>query len=183
VIVEIGVCDFETLAGQKPGIFVEPIKTYFDRLPANCNKENVAVSNYAGSIDIYYVPEHIIVEHGLDDWLRGCNSVNKLHPQHHHLPPEWIWCDTVPVVRIKSLLDKYAVTHIDLLKIDTEGHDTVILHDFLDTCMLRPAEILFESNALTPRHLIDEMLDRLARQNYLVNDMGDQCQALDSLGL
>ena len=179
MIVEIGVCDFETLAGQKPGIFVEPIKAYFDRLPSNCIKENVAVSNYTGFIDVYHVPEQIIAEHKLPDWLRGCNSVNQLHPQHRNLPLEWIRCETVPVVRIKSLLDKYDVKYIDLLKIDTEGHDTVILNDFLDTCTIRPREILFESNSLTPRHLVNEMLERLVRQDYILKDMGDQCQALD----
>lgn len=179
MIVEIGVCDFETLAGQKPGIFVEPIKTYFDRLPENCVKENVAVSNYTGLIDIYYVPEHVISQHGLPDWLRGCNSVNTLHPQHRNLPIEFIRCETVPVVRIKSLLEKHAVAHIDLLKIDTEGHDTVILHDFLDTCTIRPKEIVFESNSLTPRHLVADLLERLLRLNYVVKDMGDQCHAFD----
>lgn len=179
MIVEIGVCDFETLAGQKPGIFVEPVKTYFDRLPADCIKENVAVSNYTGLIDIYYVPDTIIAAHGLPDWLRGCNAVNKLHPQHRSLPLEFIRCETVPVVRIKSLLDKHAVEYIDLLKIDTEGHDTVILNDFLDTCTIRPREILFESNSLTPRHLVNDLLARLLQHNYIVKDMGDQCQALD----
>lgn len=178
MIVEIGVCDFETAAGKKPGIFVEPIRFYFDRLPANCIKENVAVSNYSGLINMYYVPEHIIIAHKLAGWLRGCNSVNTLHPAHKTLPLDWVRCETVPVVRIKSLLDKHAVTQIDLLKIDTEGHDTVILNDFFDTCTVRPREILFESNSLTPRALVDAMCERLLQHNYVVKNSGDNCHAI-----
>ena len=122
MIVEIGTCDFETQAGRADGLFIEPIKYYFDRLPP-CRKENVAVSNYTGEIDIYHVAPEDIAAHGLSDWLRGCNSVGRPHAQHAALPPAIVRVSRVPVVRIKSLLDKHAITEIDRLKMDTEGHD------------------------------------------------------------
>ena len=39
-IVEIGTSDFRTEAGKTNGLFIEPIKEYFDRLP-KCLKENI----------------------------------------------------------------------------------------------------------------------------------------------
>lgn len=167
MIVEIGTCDFETQAGRADGLFIEPVKYYFDRLPA-CRKENVAVSNYTGEIDIYYVDPDEIVARGLDTWLRGCNSVGKPHLQHGHLPPEIVRKDTVPVVRIKSLLDKHQITEIDLLKIDTEGHDAVILNDFLDTCTILPKDIMFENNGLVPAPEIQALALRLQTLRYVV---------------
>ena len=69
MIVEIGTSDFRTLAGEKDGLFIEPISEYFDRLP-NCKKENVAVSDYEGEIDIYYIPSHVIQRENLPNWLQ-----------------------------------------------------------------------------------------------------------------
>ena len=54
MIIEIGTSDFRTQAGKVDGIFIEPVKYYFDRLP-ECRKENIAISNYEGEIDIYYL--------------------------------------------------------------------------------------------------------------------------------
>ena len=79
MIIEIGTSDFRTEAGKVEGLFIEPVKEYFDRLP-NCNKENVAVSNIEGEIDIYYIPSETIYNKLLPNWLRGCNSVGKIHP-------------------------------------------------------------------------------------------------------
>lgn len=167
MIVEIGTCDFETEAGRSDGLFIEPVKYYFDRLPP-CRKENVAVSNYTGEIDIYYVDPDEIAARGLATWLRGCNSVARPHFQHARLPPEIVRKDTVPVVRIKSLLDKHQITEIDTLKIDTEGHDAVILNDFLDTCSIRPTDIMFENNGLVPRDDIARLAGRLQTLGYAV---------------
>jgi FkbM family methyltransferase len=167
MIVEIGTCDFETQAGRADGLFIEPVKYYFDRLPA-CRKENVAVSNYTGEIDIYYVDPAEIAARGLATWLRGCNSVVRPHFQHAQLPSEIVRKDTVPVVRIKSLLDKHQITKIDALKIDPEGHDAVILNDFLDTCSIRPTDIMFENNGLVPRDDIARLAVRLQTLGYAV---------------
>lgn len=165
-IVEIGTSDFRTEAGKKKGLFVEPIKEYFDRLP-KCLKENVAVSDYEGEIDIYYVPSSVIEKNGLPNWLRGCNSVNHIHPtiistgnKRHCVK------NTVEVVRIKTLLDKHGITEIDTLKIDTEGHDCVILNDFLDTCDMKPKVIQFESNILSDQEEVLALCKRLHDIGY-----------------
>lgn len=177
MIVEIGTCDFETQAGSADGLFIEPVPHYFDRLPP-CRKENVAVSNYEGVIDIYYVDPVEIAARGLADWLRGCNSVGKTHPMHANVPPEIIRQAIVPVVRIKTLLDKHGITDIDLLKIDTEGHDAVILNDFLDTCEHRPRRIIFENNGLVPADDIQLLVQRLHAIGYAVTVTDGACDAV-----
>lgn len=166
MIVEIGTSDFRTLAGQREGLFIEPIKEYFDRLP-NCLKENVAVSDYEGDIDIYYIPSHVIESEGLPNWLRGCNSVNEPHKTIVEMGfTEYLVMQEVKVVRIKSLLEKHGIKQIDLLKIDTEGHDCVILNDFLDTCTIKPKKIQFEANILSDEKEVNKVTDRLTSLGY-----------------
>lgn len=176
MIVEIGTCDFETSAGLADGLFIEPMKYYFDRLPP-CRKENVAVSNYTGTVDIYYVDPDEIAPRKLNTWLRGCNSVGKPHKHHTGLPPEILRVDTVPVVRIKSLLDKHGIGEIDYLKIDTEGHDAIILNDFLDTCEQRPREIFFENNGLVPLPDAQALMQRLQHCGYSIRRDDGACYA------
>lgn len=165
-IVEIGTSDFWTEAGNKNGLFVEPIKEYFDNL-GDCLKENVAVSDYEGDIDIYYIPSHVIQSKGLPKGLRGCNSVNEPHPTVVKMGYEnYLILQEVKVVRIKTLLDKHGITSIDFLKIDTEGHDTIILNDFLDTCNIIPEKIQFEYNVLSDKVEAEKLIDRLKKIGY-----------------
>lgn len=166
MIIEIGTSDFRTQAGQIDGLFIEPVKEYFDRLP-ECNKENVAISNYEGEIDLYYIPSLTIESMGLPNWARGCNSVGKMHPT--IINNDWDeYCikQTVKVVRIKSLIDKYKIKEIDLLKIDTEGHDCVILNDFLDTVCILPKVIQFENNVLSNKEEVFHLVKRLQDIGY-----------------
>lgn len=164
--IEIGTSDFRTLAGKVDGLYIEPVKEHFDRLP-DCNKENVAVSNIAGELDIFYIPSEVILAYKLPNWIRGCNSVHAIHPTvkaqgYSHL----VVHDRVKVVRIKSLIEKYNITEIDTLKIDTEGHDCIILNDFLDTVDILPNVIQFESNVLSSVNDVMELVFRLTDLGY-----------------
>ena len=166
MIVEIGTSDFRTQAGKEDGLFIEPIKYYFDRLP-NCNKENVAISNYTGEIDIYYIPEDVIQKHKLPNWLRGCNSVSVPHDTIvKNGWMEYMIRETVPVVRIESLIEKHNITSIDLLKVDTEGHDTIIVNDYLDTVDFLPKIIQFENNVLSNPNQVITLVERLKKLGY-----------------
>lgn len=168
MIIEIGTSDFRTQAGKEDGIFIEPVKEHFDRLP-DCKKENVAISNYEGTTKLYYVPTEKIKEMVLPDWIRGCSSIGSPHPTLLKWGLEkHIVCVEVPVVRIKSIIDKYKVSKIHLLKIDTEGHDTVILNDFLDTVDILPNKILFENNELSNRTEVLEIMKRLSNLGYKI---------------
>jgi FkbM family methyltransferase len=170
MIIEIGTSDFRTEAGKSEGIFIEPVKYYFDRLP-DCNKENVAISNKEGEIEIYYLTDEEIEKHNLPQWIRGCNSINKIHPTTKTILEgkgleDIVRCDRVKVVRIKSIIEKYNVTHIDMLKVDTEGHDTVIVNDYLDTIDFLPEQIMFENNQLSNRTEVTALIDRLTLLGY-----------------
>ena len=183
MIVEIGTCDFETAAGVADGLFIEPLPFYFNRLPATCRKENVAVSNYTGEGLVYFLTPETIAEHNLPDWLRGCNSLNQMHPTvaqmvaNGRVQPAWVQTQPVPVVRIKSLLDKHNITEIAHLKIDTEGHDAVIMNDFLDTVAIQPTHIAFEHNGLVPLQDVVTVAVRLEQRGYRVVLSDGQCDA------
>ena len=171
MIIEIGTSDFRTQAGQVDGIFIEPIKYYFDRLP-RCKKENVAISNKEGVLNMYYIPLHTIERYNLPNWLRGCNSINKIHPTVKNLELEkYVKAEEVKVVRIKSIIDKYNVTKIDLLKIDTEGHDCIILNDFLDTVDILPKVIQFENNILSDSNEVIKLVNHLIKLGYTCNQV------------
>lgn len=176
--IEIGTSDFRTQAGKVEGIFIEPVKYYFDRLP-ECNKINCAISNYDGVIDIYYLTDDEIKEYDLPQWVRGCNSVNTIHPSVVKLLRDRgisldVVCDhTVPVRRIKSIIDEHNVTHIDFLKIDTEGHDCIILNDFLDTVDILPKVIQFEANVLSDKTEVRRLRFRLEEYGYSTNQVND----------
>lgn len=149
MVVEIGTSCIDTYAGKRYGIFIEPIKQYFDRLP-NCIKENVAISNFEGTADFYYLSFVDIKKYRFPRWILGCNMMYKIHPKVKlwmkklGVNPSAIKKDSVKVVRIKSIIEKYDVKKIDFLKIDTEGHDVIILNDFFDTVNILPTKLKFE---------------------------------------
>lgn len=171
MIVEIGTSDFRTQAGKEDGLFVEPVPYYFDRLP-ECRKENVAVSNYTGFTKVYYLSGEDISLFGLPPWVRGCSSVGSPHHtvmkilQGMSLGTHIIREAEVPVVRIMDLLNKHGIDSIDFLKIDTEGHDCIILNDFLDTTHFLPKRIQFESNELSDPEDVEKVTDRLIECGY-----------------
>jgi hypothetical protein len=164
MIVEVGTSDFRTQAGLVEGIFIEPVKYYFDRLP-KCNKLNIAISNYTGETDVYYIPWEVIEEQGLPNWLRGCNSINEPHKTVVSMGlQKYVKVDKVKVERIADVIK--GVKKIDVLKIDTEGHDTVILNDYLDTVDVMPKKIIFESNELSSKEDVMKVIDRLKAKGY-----------------
>lgn len=171
MIVEIGTSDFRTHAGRMEGIYIEPVKEYFDRLP-KCNKVNCAISDYEGTATVFFVDPDKIAKHSLPNWLRGCNSIHEIHPtvsfmiSDGKISPTWVKSYDVPVRRIKSVLDEYHIQEINVLKIDTEGHDCVILNDFLDTVDTLPNTIQFESNVLSDKAEIDKAVERLRLKGY-----------------
>lgn len=171
MIIEIGTSDFRTQAGKQDGIFIEPVKYYFDRLP-DCNKVNCAVSNYTGMIKMYYLTDSEINKYNLPEWVRGCNSVKIPHKsvvdllKVNDIPGSVIHCDIVPVKRIADIISEYNVTSIKLLKVDTEGHDCVIVNDYLDTVEFLPDQIFFEANSLTPNSEVVQLISRLNGLGY-----------------
>lgn len=179
--IEIGTSDFDTLIQQetnKNGLSIEPIKYYLNRLPnkENVKKINIAISDKNGECNVYYIPSEEIHKYGFPEWVRGCNSINSYHKTvvnecliRNINPNSVIKYDTIPVKTLITLLKEYNVNGIYTLKIDTEGHDCVILKKFyeeLDDNKYLPHNIIFESNVLTNSIDVDNIIQLFQIKGY-----------------
>lgn len=181
--VEIGTSDFATeiekATDQTKGLSIEPIKMYLDNLPdkKNVTKINAAVSNYTGNINVFYVSPENIKKYDLPKWVRGCNSVGEYHKTVKRLilklglePKDIFIKKRVKVLQFKDLVKKYNITEIKYLKTDTEGHDPVVLNNYLDYIELRPKiaahVIQFESNVLSKRQDVRDIIKRFQKNKY-----------------
>ena len=133
--IEIGTSNFDTLIQNADdttkGISVDAVKYYIDNLPdrSNVNKINVAVSNVNSVVNVYYIPEQTIEENNLPHWFKGCNCIGKYHPLHiKHNVSGLCKIETVQVITTYELFYMNSVRTVGFLKIDTEGHDCIILN-------------------------------------------------------
>lgn len=181
--IEIGTSIFDTLcqscSDTEKGISVEPIKSYLDQLPnkTNVTKVQTAITANRTSdfVDIYYFPESVI-----DDWsrwgdksaLKGCNSIGKYHDWHKGWE-QYVTIEKVPLLNIDEFLTNQNVRGIKYLKIDTEGHDCVIMNGLFDYLATKPSEyfpkkIMFETNSHTLATDADAVLERAYRIGYVL---------------
>tara|TARA_B100000131_G_scaffold308653_1_gene338248 strand:- start:778 stop:1380 length:603 start_codon:yes stop_codon:yes gene_type:complete len=179
--IDIGTSDFRytEAAPNETGIYVEPLKYYLDKIPdsPNCIKENVAISNPAGTVSIFYVPEELIKQHNLPNWIRGCNSIHKYHPtvvhrlKKNNLDPDSIIKHiTVPCITLADLFKKNDVTHVKKLKIDTEGHDCFIvmqLVEYMQSNNIKVDKLIFETNNLSDKELVDDTIEALLHSGFI----------------
>lgn len=179
--IEIGTSDFNTLiqaAGPDTrGLSIDPISLYLDRLPnrPGCQKINAAISNSEGTVEVYFIPPQVIAKHRLPNWLRGCNSIGAPHPTvtrqlaKMEIDPESVLVrQPVPCLRLRTVMNQQNVQGVFLLKVDTEGHDSVILNDFFEDAAPRqwPHQIIFESNKLSDSETIHRLIARLILMGY-----------------
>lgn len=186
--IEIGTSDFDTLiekaSATDRGISIEPLKHYLDKLPNKPNviKHQAAVSNTDGYMDIYYIEESKIKEYNLPYWVRGCNSINKPHEfTRQKIGPEiydkLVTVEKVPTTSWGTLVNLYSVRSIGHLKIDTEGHEHIILKDYFNECKKNPnlfaKKIEFEYNETSNKQELDKLISQLDNYNitYLKEDV------------
>lgn len=127
------------------GILIEPGKTAFDELKQTYRDRdkdllflNCAVSNYDGFISLYCgsTTPHFTVD------------FNKAKHMFDVEPKETM----VPCISMKTLLQKYVKSKLDILQIDAEGHDHIILENF-DFHLFAPKVIRFEHVSIEERAL------------------------------
>jgi FkbM family methyltransferase len=193
--IEIGTSDFDTEIQKndsKSGISIEPIKYYLDKLPnkQNCIKLNIGISNYNGKCIVNYLSEETIKQYNFPDWVRGCNSINSYHKTVSNLCKEkFIDIETisekdeVDVATLYQIMTKFDVSSVYFLKVDTEGHDTIILKKFYEDLQLirgelgstellvpisfyLPHVIQFESNILSSNENINEIINLFSNIGY-----------------
>lgn len=149
--VDIGTSDFDIGRGgyvaNKSYILVEPIKYYLDKLTEygvhgnNVIMCNAAITSHNGYVDVWYINDDTQKLYGLPYWVRGCNRINEKHPtverllNDNHIATDVWSCDKVQCITFDMLCSKYNIDWIGSLKIDTEGHDHVVLKGVIE--MLR----------------------------------------------
>lgn len=174
--IEIGSADFETLienaTHQTKGITLEPLKQYFDRLPDRKNviKVQAAISDKDGTDFIYYIDEAKIKQHGLPEWTSGSNSLGQPHPFLTLFYGEEFYRSLVETVEVKTitfqtLVSTYNIQKIGHLKVDTEGHDHIVLKGYLEVCKKNP-KLLAETIICEYDKLISniEEMDKVLRE-------------------
>jgi hypothetical protein len=179
--IEVGTSDFDTEIqknDKKVGVCIEPIRYYLDRLPykQNCVKLNMGISDYNGKCVVNYLSEENIHKYELPNWVRGCNTINSYHTtvrelcKNKSIDIEKISeSDTVGVTTLYEIMKRLHIDGLYLLKIDTEGHDTIILKKFYEEFqdnMYLPHVILFESNHLAPNESVEQIIDLFSKIGY-----------------
>jgi hypothetical protein len=194
--IEIGTADHNTVVevsgDDDYGLCIEPVKMYLESLPnkKNVKKINCAVSfdNIESSVDLYFIPPDILRENGLKKrGLRGINSIDEYHPQHisrniTHL----VQIIKIPQLPISKILIDNKVKGIDLLKIDTEGGDCFILKHLLEYLRNKskeyyPKKIIFETNYLTEKKLIEETINMFVEVGYFVESTNNHIDDGDTV--
>ena len=145
--VDIGTSDFETsLDLWQPGqriLLVEPLQHYLCALDQHPGvfKMCAAISDYPGQCEMFHIPSQVIAQHGLPDWVRGCNRIQEPHPtvvqllQSRGLAESLIQQQSAVVLTFHQLCEIYNITQARRVKIDTEGHDHVIVKQVIDRVM------------------------------------------------
>lgn len=84
------------------------------------------------------------------------------------LGDEFLRVEKVKVDMLTTVLEREGVCGIYKLKVDTEGHDHIILNCFFDLARreLWPHELLFESNVLSDCEAIHALISRLITLGY-----------------
>ena len=182
--IEIGTSNFDTLIqyadNNIKGISVDAVKYYIDNLPdkSNCKKINIGISNINSSLDVYYIPEKIIEENNLPNWFKGCNCINNYHPLHiKHNVSHLCLIEKVKVITTYELFYQNNVRNVKYLKIDTEGHDVIILKTLFFyikylPISFYPKEILFETNENTSSKEVDEIIQLYISIGYKLKSRG-----------
>ena len=169
---EIGTSNFDTLLqtcdDTQIGMSVEPLKFYLDDLPDRplVRKVHAAITHNksSDSIRIFYIPPSVIDQYGLPQWFKGCNKIGDYHPLHkYHHVEHYVKIEDVPLLNVDEFFKLHSIESIKFLKIDTEGHDTVILRglfEYLQTVGTEtyPLKIQFESNENTKATDVDDII-------------------------
>ena len=183
---EIGTSNFDTCiqtcSDDQVGISVEPLKFYLDDLPdkPNVKKVHAAITHNKPSnvMNIFYIPADVIDRENLPQWFKGCNKIGNYHPLHiKHNVKDFVKILETPLLNVDEFMTQYNIKKIKFLKIDTEGHDTVILQGFYEFLLKMgveyyPSKIQFESNEHAPKQTVDRIVKIFTSLGYRLISRG-----------
>ena len=177
--IEIGTSCFDYICGKTPnmiGISVEPVGFYLDMLPdvGGNIKVQAAISDRDGECEIYYIHPDTIRELKLPNYVKGCNSIDKQHPTIKKLLgdrySEVCTVERVECITWLTFVGRYNVSDVDIVKIDTEGHDYNILTGVYKGCeelQLFPKIINFEYNLLSNKGDMEAIIAKFVKCGYV----------------
>jgi len=155
-------------------ILIEPVPYLFDQLKNNYKIKmkdlsnvifiNKAVSNYVGEIALT-IPSEKNDFSILPFWASQLASVNKNHAR-GHLPELLTDKIIVKTTTLDEIIKEYNIKKIDLLHIDTEGHDYVILMNY--SFIIKPIKILFEYKHMDGLFTVGEKYKQLTTKLKLL---------------
>jgi FkbM family methyltransferase len=170
--------------GKDKGILVEPIKKYLDLIPdiQGVIKANFAISNYCGEGTMYapiidhdltYTPKEyfeiedkkISGEYG----KAGSNSLNKKHPNMDKFKREF---ETIPcsVITLESLCSMFEINEVESIKIDTEGHENIVLIQLIQ--LMRDKKITIKKSITFESNYLNNQQELLGLGNTICNEFG-----------
>lgn len=174
------------------GILVEPVPYLFARLKNNyANQDNLFFENSAITTENGNIEMYTISEEGLDKlpaWAIGISSIhenkNSIGEQYwksekaqvhkakgidYELIEKYKLKIKVNAMNLNTLFDKYNVANIDLMVLDTEGHEYEILKQ-LKTVNTLPKLLRFEMNNIVKElPNLYKMLDDLGYKRTIIN--------------
>ncbi len=154
------------------GIVIEPLKDFFEELKVNYRKYpnirplNIAIHNSEKEMTLYRTDPGKM--HGLPEWAKGIASFDKEHHKLSNIPSDVIIPEAVKCMSLGELLERYHVTQLDLLQIDTEGYDTEIILN-IDFEAVWPGIICFEHGlpwGIMDKQTFSQVTDHMHSNGY-----------------
>ena len=152
------------------GVLLEPQRKAFEQLTENYKSQpqlrlmNAAIAEKPGSCTLY-----TLAGEGLPPWCEGMASFDRdVLLKHQYLIsdlPSRIREEQVECVTFESMLPSDSSQEVDLLQVDTEGHDAQIIAMF-PLERVKPSIIHFESKHI-PKAELETCLERLADHRYV----------------
>lgn len=170
------------------GVFVEPVKLYFDRLKENYGAsaqfifENIAVGESRGTKPFYYVSELAKQKLGSDlpPWADQLGSFRREHIIEHLGPgiDKFIIEENIECLELSQILSKNNIDAIDVIHIDAEGFDSKVIGQ-IDFSLYRPTIILFEHKHMSEVEMHDT-ISLLKHQGYSLHSYTNDTMAVRS---
>lgn len=159
--------------------FVEPMPALFEQLKKNYGDDprftfvNAAVSQSNGTLELFYIDTPALRQRGesLPSWLDQLATTDRpsLERCEGGRFKEYIRSRTVECLDGPTLLQQTGLENVDILHVDTEGHDWIILQT-LFASGINPAIVLVEHVCLNKDDK-NTMRNFLTRK-YKVRDLG-----------
>ena len=142
------------LGSEWSGVMVEPVPYIFERLRTNyaglerVRLENAAIADRDGDLEFFHLVDASEDERrALPSWYDGVGSFSRERVAAHarHIPDieQRIVRREVPALTFASLRARHGLDRVDLLVIDTEGHDWELLRS-IDLAGDPPTVVVYE---------------------------------------